>query len=209
MGACPATFGADGPPLQTIRSPSAILEEIINYAHLFQRPQLVPAHPLNQLTWGRPVVRHGDIRHATIWVQLSQFEIRVGDRGTFRTPTILLSFTAPATLFQIPVACGIHIPFSMWHNGLAAIRGPEFPSDRREPGFQIGVQEVRHAILSHLLARWRVLHERMPQPARNSLFGQILVRQYVNLPKKADSCAAVRECASHTTNESQTKLIYS
>ena len=174
------TIGADGPPPQPARSPSAALEEIRNYADLFDSEQLVPSRPLNQLRWRELLVRHGQTRATTIWIYRSQFDIRVGDRSTFRTPTILVSFTAPATLFQVPGRCGVHIPLFMWHSGIAQKNSPEFPFDHREPGFQIGALEVRHAILSHLLARWRVLHERMPQPHRDSLFGQVLVRHYVS-----------------------------
>ena len=113
-------------------------------------------------------------------MQRSHFDIRVGGISAFRAQTILVSFTAPATFFRVPVPCGIHIPIFMWHNGVTQMRGPEFLGDNREPGFQIGVWEVRQAILSHLLARWRVLHERIPQPPRTSLFGQVLVRMYVS-----------------------------
>lgn len=95
--------------------------------------------------------------------------------------TILVLFTTPATLFQVPVICGLHIPLFMWHNGVTQRRGPEFRFDRREPGFQIGASEVRMAIHSHLMARWRYLYERMPQPPRSSLFGQVLVRKYVSV----------------------------
>ena len=95
--------------------------------------------------------------------------------------TILLGFTTPATLFQVPVTCGVHIPLFMWHNGVTQRRGPEFYSDHREPGFQIGSSDVRKAIHSHLLARWRNLYEHVPRPPRSSLFGQDLVRYYVSV----------------------------
>lgn len=68
----------------------------------------------------------------------------------------------------------------MWYNGVTQRRGQEFLDDPREPGFQIGAREVRAAIHSHLFARWRVLRERMFPPPRDSLFGQVLVRQYVS-----------------------------
>jgi len=166
------------PPPQTTRSPSETLDEIGNYVYLFQRAHLVPGRPLSQLQpWSQPVVLY---EQTTIWVFRSQFIVNIGTTSTYPMHTVLLAFIAPATLFQTPVPCGVHIPLCMWHNGVTQRRGPEFAPDHREPGFRIGARQVREAIHSHLLARWRVLHERMPRQPRNSLFGQVFVRQYVS-----------------------------
>ena len=157
------------------------MQDIRNYVDLFQRAQLVPARPLSQLSWTHPLVLHGQTQDTTIRMVRSQFSIKLGDEGTFMAETVLLVFTTPAILFQVPVTCGVHIPLFMWHNGVTQRRGPEFLHDQREPCAQIGAWQVRVAIHSHLLARWRNLYERVPRPTRSSLFGQVLVRYYVSV----------------------------
>jgi len=181
MGCRRVQVGADGPLPQTTHSTTTTLDAIRTYVRLFKRAHLVPGRPLSQLSWNHPVVLHGWTQYTTIQVLQSRFNIKLGDGGGFTAETILLVFTTPATVFQLPVICGIHIPIFMWYNGVTQRQGPEFLSDPREPGFQIGAREVREAIRSHLLARWCDLHQPMPRPPRSSLFGQVLVREYVSV----------------------------
>jgi hypothetical protein len=158
----------------------------MSYVDLFQRNHLVPARRLSQLSWTHPLVLHGQWQYTTIQILRSQYNIKLGGLDNFMAETILLVFTTPPSLFQTPVTCGIHIPLAMWHNGVTQRRGPEFHLDLRQPPFQIGALEVRKAIHSHLMARWRCLYERMPQPPRSSFFGQGLVRDYVSVRHTAN-----------------------
>ena len=52
--------------------------------------------------------------------------------------------------------------------------------DNRVADLQIGDSEVRSAIIYHLVAWWRASQRGVDPSARNPLFGQILLRQFVS-----------------------------